>query len=112
LCNYYYFSEKYLLNGIRLFVFAFTFLLILIEILWNGVGAIQLYNSLTGIPIGITNGKGFSGVMLNALQLIVLVVATLTQLLLFFERRKLKKELGHLMSGNKVTKFGSSKIVD
>ena len=62
----------------------------MIEILWNGVGAIQLHNSLTGIPMEITNKKGFSGIMLVIVYLIVLVVATFTKLLVICERRKIK----------------------
>jgi len=75
----------------------------LIEILWNGVGAIQLHNSLTGIPMETTNKKGFSGIMLDIVLLIVLVIMSFTKLLVFCERRKMI--YFHVDVGNnKVTK--------
>ena len=74
----------------------------MIELLWNGVGAIQLHNKLTGIPMDVTNKKGFSGVMLNTMHLIVLEVATVTQLLVWWERRKMKHKPTDLMSNNEV----------
>ena len=96
------FSDKLLLNGIRLFVLIGTFFFVLIEIIWNGVGATQLHNSLTGIPLKITNKKGFSGVMLNVVYITVLIVAIFTQLLVFFERRKIKYDPFNLTNNQKV----------
>ena len=79
-----------------------TFFFVLIEIIWNGVGATQLHNSLTGIPLKITNKKGFSGVMLNVVYITVLIVAIFTQLLVFFERRKIKYDPFNLTNNQKV----------
>jgi uncharacterized membrane protein len=75
----------------------------LIEILWNGVGAIQLHNSLTGIPMETTNKKGFSGIMLDIVYLIVLVVATFTKLMVICQRKKMK-DFHVDWENNKVTK--------
>ena len=74
----------------------------MIEILCDGVGAIQLHNILTGIPMEVTNKKGFSGIMLHIVYMIVLVVATLTKLLVICERKKMTDVPGDLQN-NEVT---------
>jgi hypothetical protein len=67
-----------------------TFFCILIETLWDGVGAVQVYNSLTGIPLKTSNEKGFSKPLMIVVMLTLIVVATFTQLLVSWERKKLK----------------------
>jgi hypothetical protein len=59
------------------------------EILWDGVGAVQVYDRLTGIPVEVSDKKGFSKITMISVLLTLVVVATVTQILVLCERKKI-----------------------
>ena len=83
-------SDKFIIFGIRLIVSTITFIIIVLEILWDGVGTFLLYNLLTKCAITSAAKNGFSGLVLPAIGLSGIIVSVFTQAFVTWERRKLK----------------------